>query len=105
MKALTSRELQIAYLIHQGYVEKEIASKLFLSPETVHTYKNYDLSKLELLSKTNDLYGRGDEEGGNPDMDVSPVTATTSGSTSKNGQVGIGRRSKNPEVRQALPTT
>lgn len=66
---------------------------------------HYDLSKLELLSKTNELYGRGDEEGGNPVMDVSPVIATTSGSTSKNGKGGIRRRSKNPEVRHALPTT
>lgn len=47
MKTLTSRELQIADLIHQGYVEKEIACKLFLSPETVHTYKKRLFVKLQ----------------------------------------------------------
>ena len=46
MKTLTSRELQVADLIHQGYIEKEIANKLFLSPETVHTYKKRLFTKL-----------------------------------------------------------
>lgn len=39
METLTKRELQIADLIHQGFVEKEIADRLFLSPGTIHTYK------------------------------------------------------------------
>lgn len=39
METLTKRELQVADLIHQGYIEKEIADRLFLSPGTIHTYK------------------------------------------------------------------
>ena len=46
MEALTRRELQVADLIHQGCIEKEIADKLFLSPGTVHTYKKRLFSKL-----------------------------------------------------------
>lgn len=35
---LSERELQIADLIHQGLIEKEIADKLFISQHTVHTH-------------------------------------------------------------------
>jgi DNA-binding CsgD family transcriptional regulator len=46
MEALTRRELQVADLIHQGFIEKEIADRLFLSPGTIHTYKKRLFSKL-----------------------------------------------------------
>ena len=46
MEALTHRELQVADLIHQGYIEKEIADKLFLSPGTIHCYKKSLFAKL-----------------------------------------------------------
>lgn len=44
--ALTKREFQVADLIHQGLIEKEIASALFLSHGTVHTYKKRLCKKL-----------------------------------------------------------
>jgi len=53
---------------------------------------NYDLNKLEILSKTNDLYGRGDEEIGNPDMDLSPAVITAPANPSKNGNVNARNR-------------
>lgn len=46
MKVLTTRELEVADLIHQGLIEKEIAEKLFLSQGTVHTYKKRLFQKL-----------------------------------------------------------
>lgn len=46
METLTTRELQVADLIHQGYIEKEIADRLFLSPGTVHSYKKRLFQKL-----------------------------------------------------------
>jgi len=46
METLTHREFQVADLIHQGFIEKEIADKLFLSPGTIHTYKKRLFTKL-----------------------------------------------------------
>lgn len=46
MEPLTQRELQVADLIHRGYIEKEIAEKLYLSPGTIHTYKKRLCQKL-----------------------------------------------------------
>jgi DNA-binding CsgD family transcriptional regulator len=46
METLTQRELQVADLIHRGFIEKEIADQLFLSPGTIHTYKKRLCQKL-----------------------------------------------------------
>ena len=46
METLTDRELQIADLIHQGYIEKEIADRLSISTGTVHTHAKHIREKL-----------------------------------------------------------
>jgi DNA-binding CsgD family transcriptional regulator len=46
METLTKRELEIADLIHQGFFEKEIAERLFVSPQTVHTHKKHIFQKM-----------------------------------------------------------
>lgn len=48
MKAqLTKSETKIAALIALGYIEKEIAGKLFISPHTVHAHTRNIRKKLE----------------------------------------------------------
>ena len=64
----------------------------------------YDLTKLEILSKTNDLYGRRNEESGNPDMDVSQIVSSKFGITSKDGQNLDRRRRKATSIKQTTPT-
>jgi DNA-binding NarL/FixJ family response regulator len=46
METLTDRELQVADLIHQGYIEKEIADRLCISTGTVHTHAKHIREKL-----------------------------------------------------------
>lgn len=43
---LTNREKQITHLTAQGFIDKEIADKLFISSHTVHTYKKRIRTKL-----------------------------------------------------------
>ena len=38
METLSQREIQVADLIHQGFIEKEIAVELSISSYTVHTH-------------------------------------------------------------------
>ncbi len=48
---LTNREKEILTLIAQGLTDKEIADKVFLSPQTVITHRKNILSKLALKNK------------------------------------------------------
>ena len=55
MKNLTDRELQIAELIVQGFSNKEIAEKLFISIHTVkaileHIYEKLNINNRVLLA-------------------------------------------------------
>ena len=38
MNPLSEREMQVAELVHQGKIEKEIADELCVSTQTVHTH-------------------------------------------------------------------
>jgi two-component system, NarL family, response regulator LiaR len=49
---LTSRELEILRLVAQGLANKDIAGKLFITEETVHTHVGKILAKLHLASRT-----------------------------------------------------
>ncbi|HCY40396.1 MAG TPA: hypothetical protein DHV48_03445 [Prolixibacteraceae bacterium] len=46
MEPLSQREIQIADLIHKGYIEKEIASELNISFSTVHTHSKNIKTKM-----------------------------------------------------------
>lgn len=48
LEKLTSREVEILVLIAQGYSNKEIASKLFVSPKTIDTHRTNMMGKLEI---------------------------------------------------------
>ena len=47
-KNLTAREIQIFKLFAEGYTNKEIADKLFISIRTVESHKNHIMKKFEL---------------------------------------------------------
>jgi DNA-binding CsgD family transcriptional regulator len=47
---LSTREKQILSLIKEGYISKEIATKLFLSVHTVNTHRQRILEKLNVAS-------------------------------------------------------
>lgn len=49
---LTSRELEILRQVAQGLANKEIAARLIITEETVHTHVGKILSKLHLASRT-----------------------------------------------------
>jgi two-component system, NarL family, response regulator LiaR len=49
---LTARELEILRLVAQGQSNKEIADRLVISEETVHTHVSNILNKLHLASRT-----------------------------------------------------
>jgi NarL family two-component system response regulator LiaR len=49
---LTQREVEVLRLIAQGYENKEIAEKLFISEATTRTHVSNILSKLHLASRT-----------------------------------------------------
>lgn len=53
-KEITSRELDVIKLLCEGYIVKEIADKLNISPRTVETHKSNMLEKLG-FSRTIDL--------------------------------------------------
>ena len=48
---LTRREKEILLMISQGFTDKEIAEKIFLSPLTITTHRKNILSKLGLKNK------------------------------------------------------
>lgn len=48
---LTKREKEILLMISQGFTDKEIAEKIFLSPLTITTHRKNILSKLGLKNK------------------------------------------------------
>ena len=50
-EVLTKREREILILIAQGFTDKEIAEKVFLSPLTIITHRKNILSKLGLKNK------------------------------------------------------
>jgi DNA-binding CsgD family transcriptional regulator len=52
MPTLTAQELQVALLVAQGASNREVATRLFISPRTVeyHLYKIYP--KLGVVSRT-----------------------------------------------------
>lgn len=45
---LTKRELEILKLFAEGYINKEIAEKLYISIRTVESHKNHIMQKLEM---------------------------------------------------------
>jgi len=47
MESLTAREYEVADMIHQGYIEKEIASEINVSYETVRTHTKNIRRKLK----------------------------------------------------------
>lgn len=51
---LTTTEYQVAELVTKGYSEKEIASKLFVSPKTVHNH-TYNIRKRNNLRSCVDI--------------------------------------------------
>jgi DNA-binding NarL/FixJ family response regulator len=51
-KELTFREKQVAKLVVEGYLSKEIADKLNISANTVHNHKSNIFKKLEISSST-----------------------------------------------------
>ena len=53
---LTKREKEILLLIRQGFLSKEIASKLNLSIYTVHNHRKNILAKLKFYKRKNVLY-------------------------------------------------
>ncbi len=52
---LTEREKQILDYLSKGYQYKEIASKLFLSVETIRTYIRHIYEKLQVQTRTDAL--------------------------------------------------
>jgi two-component system response regulator NreC len=48
---LTEREMEILQMIAEGFTNKEIASKLVVSPSTVHSHRANLLQKLHLSSR------------------------------------------------------
>ncbi|MEJ7507938.1 nitrate respiration regulation response regulator NreC [Staphylococcus simulans] len=50
-RILSKRELEVLPLIAKGYVNKDIAEKLFISVKTVEAHKTHIMQKLELKSK------------------------------------------------------
>ena len=52
IEALSDRELEVFELIGRGFTTRQIASKLFLSPKTVETYRESIKTKLELANST-----------------------------------------------------
>jgi two-component system response regulator NreC len=48
---LTEREMEILQMIAKGFTNKEIASRLVLSPSTVHSHRANLLQKLQLNSR------------------------------------------------------
>lgn len=50
-KRLSSRELQVVFMIVRGLSPKEIAQKLFLSSKTISTYRNNIFNKLSVKNE------------------------------------------------------
>ncbi|MCL4549144.1 MAG: response regulator transcription factor, partial [Bacteroidetes bacterium] len=50
--SLTPREEQILELLSKGYLYKEIASELIISPDTVHNHLRKIYEKLQVHSRT-----------------------------------------------------
>ncbi|MBL4592743.1 MAG: response regulator transcription factor [Flavobacteriales bacterium] len=48
LSVLTEREIEIMRLVSQGFSNKEIAEKLFISPRTVDTHRTNIMRKLDL---------------------------------------------------------
>lgn len=51
-KDITEKEYEVIQLVAEGYSNKEIAGKLFLSEGTVRNYLSVILEKLELRDRT-----------------------------------------------------
>lgn len=51
-KDITEKEFEVIQLVAEGYSNKEIAGKLFLSEGTVRNYLSTILEKLELRDRT-----------------------------------------------------
>jgi len=49
---LTARELEVLQLVAQGFTNREIASRLFISPATVRTHMEHVFEKLGVRSRT-----------------------------------------------------
>ena len=51
-KSLSNRETEILVLIAEGLTSKEIASELFLSKDTIETYRKIMVKKASVLNCT-----------------------------------------------------
>ena len=49
--SLTPTELDVARLVREGFANKDIATRLFISPHTVETHLTHVYSKLALTSR------------------------------------------------------
>ncbi len=56
LQRITSRELQVLELVSVGLKGHEIASRLFLSPETIYTHKKKIMDKLKAKNAANLIY-------------------------------------------------
>jgi DNA-binding NarL/FixJ family response regulator len=52
MEQLTARELEVLRCLSNGWTEKQVAERLYLSPETVKTHQRTILRKLEARNRT-----------------------------------------------------
>lgn len=50
-EALSKREIEILVMFAEGYINKEIADKLFISIRTVESHKNHIMQKLNLKTQ------------------------------------------------------
>lgn len=104
---LTPAEEKVFWEVVQGFTNKKIGDRLFISPRTVQTHLSNILSKLSLENRSQ-LIRYAFENGHNPPQKDQQEEALSkpyaqksngqkSGSQKSNGQKSNGQRSKSPE--------